>query len=1059
MINNKSTELFINMKDVPEWNRHKHFYEQSREVLQFYAAEWQKITKGVTIGGYFFHPWLYWHINYFKTPIPVSKEEDKILNPPLDDNALYIIESYKEAEKANKGLIIFGTRGFAKSTLLTSLAQWTSTVKANGTTSIIGGNQNDLDAISSLLETAFTEVNPAFTLPTIKKDWKSQVTIGYKETAQTNIVHSNISITNANKGGKNESEKGAGLTPKGYIQDEIGKYDCLGVFESAIPSFRTPYGYRLTPVLSGCVCAGTKVWNNEGDLVNIEDLNPEKGILGYNTETFEVSKEPITYWQPPHEKECYKIETASGRTLECSDDHPIFVRERNKSKYIHKDGVKVRVRWTGFVEAKDLKVGTSIGISSFLPFEGKNTMWEPRFTGWLIGDGTYGYDKSTRLSSCDDEVNDYIQVNFDCTVERGYLTKEGKEYKETNIRGIRKHLTSIGIASQVKDKKRLPINIHSYTHNSICELLGGFFDADGHVIAEETKKSRNYSVNLSSGHKEILIEVQLLLQRLGIHGRVHFKKDERYRSIAGGKKFLSKGHYVLNISDKRSVIEFGRNINFFIKYKQDKLVKAISALEKQGDNSCKEYTNMRFEPVKSIERIGKKPVFNLTAGNTHTYIANGIITHNTGGNTSLSQDAKKMLTDPEAYDLMMCNYDLLERNVPEEAITWKDTKKKKFSVFVPAQMSLRVIGEVLKIDTTLDEFMGIKHPDLKKIKVKQTDWLKTTRTIKAHIDGIKDRDSKARAKMYNPLDIDDCFLTNSFNPFPETIIRRHIDYLEEKGKIGKDVEIIKENGSNKAVFINRPRAEVSHSGGSADAPIILFGELPEKPPVKGMNVSGLDGYKLDASDSDSLGSLYVLNRRYLTPNSPCETILCSYTARPQSGMKEFHQNAQKVIEAFSAECLMESVDMGFKQFLDHQNKTEQLLAPAINFNSIISHNNKLNSKYGLYPSKQNNEYRFNLLVEYCKEIHVLGIDEDGNEITKYGVEFIDDVDLLKEMLDYHKDGNYDRITAFSHALVYARELDKHNIRPRQERDINEITLHKKVKTVGKYGKYRPRKRF
>lgn len=680
MINNKSTELFINMKNVPTWDRTKHFYEQSRETSQFYMAEWEKITKGVTIGGYFFHPWLYWHINYFKTPIPVPTKQgvqDVIMCPPLDDNTLYVIESYKEAEEQNKGLILFGTRGFAKSTLLTSLAQWTATTKANGTTSIIGGNQNDLDALSSLMETAFTEVHPAFSLPIIKKDWSSQVTVGYKENAQTNIVHSNISVTNVNKGGKNSSEKGAGLSPMGYIQDEIGKYDCLGVFQSAVPSFRTPYGYRLTPTLSG-----------------------------------------------------------------------------------------------------------------------------------------------------------------------------------------------------------------------------------------------------------------------------------------------------------------------------------------------------------------------------------------TGGNTELSQDAKKLLTNPEAYDLIMCNYSLLDRNVPEEAITWKDTKQKKFSVFVPAQMSLRVIGDVQKTDTNMQDFMGLKSPDLKKIKVKQTDWIKATNSINEHLASIKDRDAQARERMYYPLNIDDCFLTNSYNPFPEAIIRRHIEYLEEKGKIGKDIEIIRENGVNKASFINRPRAEVSHPGGHADAPIILFGELPEKPLPRGSCVSGLDGYKLDASDSDSLGSLYVLNRRYLTTDSPCETIAASYTARPQSGMKEFHQNCQKVIEAFDAECLMESVDMGFKQFLEHQNKTEQLLAPAINFNSILSHKNKLNSKYGLYPSKQNNQYRFNLLVGYCKEVHILGVDDEGNEVTKYGVEYIDDIDLLKEMLNFYEGGNYDRITAFSHALVYARELDKHHIRPKQERDPNEVTYHQKQEKVGKYGKNR-----
>ena len=65
-----SKELFINMKDVPRWNPRKHYYDQSKEVIDFWEEERKKLIYGVNIGGYFFHPWLYFHINFFKTPIP-----------------------------------------------------------------------------------------------------------------------------------------------------------------------------------------------------------------------------------------------------------------------------------------------------------------------------------------------------------------------------------------------------------------------------------------------------------------------------------------------------------------------------------------------------------------------------------------------------------------------------------------------------------------------------------------------------------------------------------------------------------------------------------------------------------------------------------------------------------------------------------------------------------------------------------------------------------------------------------------------------------------------------
>jgi len=72
----------------------------------------------------------------------------------------------------------------------------------------------------------------------------------------------------------------------------------------------------------GCVCAGTKVWTNDGRLVNIEDLKKEDGIVGY-MDDFPV-KNTIGTLLEPKEKPCIRITWANGNYLECSTDHPIL---------------------------------------------------------------------------------------------------------------------------------------------------------------------------------------------------------------------------------------------------------------------------------------------------------------------------------------------------------------------------------------------------------------------------------------------------------------------------------------------------------------------------------------------------------------------------------------------------------------------------------------------------------------------------------------------------------------------------------------------------------------
>jgi hypothetical protein len=287
-------------------------------------------------------------------------------------------------------------------------------------------------------------------------------------------------------------------------------------------------------------------------------------------------------------------------------------------------------------------------------------------------------------------------------------------------------------------------------------------------------------------------------------------------------------------------------------------------------------------------------------------------------------------------------------------------------------------------------------------------------------------------------------LTKGNNPFPVTILDRHIRKLEDEGNVGKDIGIFRGKKYWEYEFLDKKRAEVSHRGGVADAPLILFSAFPEEEPPRGLFVGGLDGYKIDVSSTDSLGSAYVIKRRNQAPNEPCETIACSYTARPER-MKNFNINCEKLFDTWNAECLMESIDLSFKQHLEQKGREYDILAPAISFSGLTSKKApKLNSKFGLFPNKGNNQYRFNLLVDYCNEEHTLGVDEEGNKIIKLGVEFIDDIDLLKEMRDWQEGGNFDRITAFSHALVYARELDKKNIQPEKKEDKREGYTKKEI---------------
>nr|DAF64279.1 MAG TPA: Terminase large subunit [Podoviridae sp. ct2m58] len=246
---------------------------------------------------------------------------------------------------------------------------------------------------------------------------------------------------------KNDPERIRGTRAKLVLWEEGGKFPgLLDAWRIEQPSVELDDGFAFgLQIAFGCVCKGTKVWTSSGNCVNIEDLKQEDGILGWDT--YQAVQQHISHFNPPAKKPCVRITTNTGRVLECSTDHPVLWSYSGLTKRVpgkRKENETMK-QWK-WHEAAKCKVGEQVGIINSIPFFGTKKMWEPRVIGWLIGDGSYGYDKTPRLSNCDDEINEYIETHFDTSPDcPPRLTKNGKVYKETLIKGICPKLRELGI--------------------------------------------------------------------------------------------------------------------------------------------------------------------------------------------------------------------------------------------------------------------------------------------------------------------------------------------------------------------------------------------------------------------------------------------------------------------------------------------------------------------------------------------------------------------------------------------------------------------------------------
>lgn len=404
----------------------------------------------------------------------------------------------------------------------------------------------------------------------------------------------------------------------------------------------------------------------------------------------------------------------------------------------------------------------------------------------------------------------------------------------------------------------------------------------------------------------------------------------------------------------------------------------------------------------------------------------------TGGEVELSKDAQEMFSDPETYNLLVMDWDILNRR----AMKGKTWKERKWAMFVPGQMA----NSGVKRTIGLGDYLG-KSDDkkLNKIKIDATDFEASTNKLNEERKKLstKDRVAYTSHTMFYPFTIDDCFLSSSQNLFPvEYAIKHKNDLLESGQYSGMLCDVFLESGNKLGTTkSNKQLAGFPFSGGVIDAPVQIF-EMPQSNRFDDfIYVSSLDPYKQAKSDTPSLGAFYVFKRRVGIRDPYAYRIVASYVSRPSS-IDQFCRTCEVLQKGYGAICLMENADQMYEQYLNRKSGMPAsffLFAGEAIANKYVKAGSRQNSKLGLYPTPGNQNLLFSCVVDYCWQDFVIGYDDNtGLDITVKGIELIDDIALLDEIIQYKPGLNVDRIISFGHALALARYFDDNNYMPKSK---------------------------
>lgn len=894
-----SPEFYVNMKNPPVWNDLFGWEDQDDDVKQFFTEEAYKVKNGITINGTFIPPWLYWHVNFFPVFQDLPNGERVPAISRLRDNEWFFAEMYQRARQEKKGLGMFGTRRFGKALLDSELIYTPYGSKKIGFADIgdiIYGDDGNLTTIVGVYPQGFVD-----TYKVTFEDGRSVVCCGQHQWKVK--YHGDYKVMNT-----------MGIIHSDFSKMTIDMGDAVD-----FPERR----WLISPQLIGSLVASF--------------------LCGATDRIFELSKKEMddVIYSSKKQKELFIssfMKIACG--ISTGDDRFKVVY---KSEY----------------------------IISFV----RRIFWSMGYYCVMDGDDMYISKTHNRLRISD--IDYYGKYKATC------IEVDNKSHQFLTTNFVVSHNTTI-MSSLLQMNATMTIGL---SHSVV-----GFSDSDLSNIGEYCEYG---------------------LDHVHPFFRINRTKTDWSSGVTLGKR-MSNG-----VRDIHAIISIA-NINMGRKTSTQKtagLTPATAIFDEVGKGPIKKpYT-------------AAMPSYDTPYGWRLSPILAG-----TGGEVELSKDAQEMFSDPETYNLLVMDWDILNRR----AMKGKTWKERKWAMFVPGQMA----NSGVKRTIGLGDYLG--KPDdkkLNKIKIDATDFEASTNKLNEERKKLstKDRVAYTSHTMFYPFTIDDCFLSSSQNLFPvEYAIKHKNDLLESGQYSGMLCDVFLESGNKLGTTkSNKQLAGFPFSGGVIDAPVQIF-EMPQSNRFDDfIYVAGQDPYKQAKSDTPSLGSFYIFKRRVGIRDPYAYRIVASYVSRPSS-IDQFCRTCEVLQKGYGAICLMENADQMYEQYLNRKSGMPAsffLFAGEAIANKYVKAGSRQNSKLGLYPTPGNQNLLFSCVVDYCWQDFVIGYDDQtGLDITVKGIELIDDIALLDEIIQYKPGLNVDRIIAFGHALVLARYFDDNNYMPKSKID-------------------------
>ncbi len=431
-----------------------------------------------------------------------------------------------------------------------------------------------------------------------------------------------------------------------------------------------------------CVVADTHVWTDRG-LETVAELFERCGQkascssrvtdvtdLGVRTVNERGELEQVAALTHNYRKPVLRIRLKSGRTITATHNHPLRV--------VNDDGFIVW-REVGEIEEGNTIVSAAFGAVEAAEGDGLSED-EAVFVGYLVAEGSLSERSRIGFTNWDPEVGEeftsLVQGLFGAKV-RCYDTKE----YHVSGKALRSELAErYGLEYVTAHGKKVPYCIRTGGHKVQRAFLSALFEGDGWIDGSST-------IGLASASEQLAREVQLLLYGFGIPATVSPKYNSKYErnywtvtiNPAAAHRFLDEigfrsarrraqvdANFKRSRHDPRfeSIPNLARLLKALrddaggdrafdrlfhdltrtdinIECSRSRLARIVEwATEREATLSptsrsilgyLRELAQARYtyERVEAVEDAGEQPTFDLFLPKTHSFLANGVLSHNT----------------------------------------------------------------------------------------------------------------------------------------------------------------------------------------------------------------------------------------------------------------------------------------------------------------------------------------------------------------------------------------------------------------------------------------------